>query len=262
MTQSHNHKMPALFLGHGSPMNAIEENEFTKSWELLGKSIPQPKAILSISAHWETTGSRVTAMESPRTIHDFGNFPKALFDIQYPAKGDPALAARIQSIVKESGVTLDHQWGLDHGSWGVLIKMYPDAHIPVLQLSLDKGLKPKDHYALGRELKPLRNDGILILGSGNIVHNLGQIASDPKVEPADWAVEFDESIKQFLIKGNHPGILNFESLGESARLSAPTPEHLLPLIYIIALQDKEERVTFPIERIVLKSISMRAVMIS
>ena len=262
MTQSHNHKMPALFLGHGSPMNVIEDNPFADIWEQLGKDIPRPRAIVSISAHWETPGIRVTAMENPRTIHDFGNFPQALFDIQYPAPGDPALAARIQSIVNKKEVTLDHQWGLDHGTWGVLIKMYPEADIPVLQLSLDRKLAPKDHYALGRELKSLRDEGILILGSGNIVHNLGQISMNPKEKSAPWAVEFDETIKQFLLKKNHQAILDFESLGAIARQSVPTPEHLLPLIYVIALQDPEESVTFPVEGIVAKSISMRSVLIS
>jgi 4,5-DOPA dioxygenase extradiol len=259
---THYHKMPALFLGHGSPMNVIEENPFATGWEQLGRSLPRPKAIVSISAHWQTVGTCVTAMEAPRTIHDFGNFPQALFDIQYPAKGDSALAARIQSTLNKTEVTLDHQWGLDHGTWGVLIKMYPDADIPVLQLSLNKELEPKDHYAIGRELKPLRDDGILIVGSGNIVHNLGQISMDPQEQPAPWAVEFDETIKQFLLKGDHQGVLDFESLGEIARLSAPTPEHLLPLFYVIALQDTKEGVTFPVEGLVAKSISMRSVMIS
>ena len=262
MTQSHNHKMPALFLGHGSSMNVIEKNRFADSWEQLGKSIPRPRAIVSISAHWETTGTRVTAVENPRTIHDFGNFPQALFDVQYPAKGDSDLAAKIQSIVNKAEIALDYKWGLDHGTWGVLTKMYPDASVPVIQLSLDKKLTPKEHYEIGMELKPLRDDGILILGSGNIVHNLGQISMDPQEKPAPWAVEFDETIKQFLLKGDHQGILDFESLGEISRLSAPTPEHLLPLMYIIALQDKKESVTFPIEGLVARSISMRAVMIS
>ena len=262
MAQSHNQKMPALFLGHGSPMNVIEENEFAKGWERLGKEISQPKAIVSISAHWETRGTHVTAMDNPPTIHDFGNFPQALFDIQYPAPGNPALAARIQSIVKTTDVRLTHEWGLDHGTWGVLTKMYPEADIPVLQLSLDKGMTPGDHYAVGRELRPLRDDGVLILGSGNIVHNLGQISMDPNIEPADWAVEFDETIEQLLLKGNHQGILDYESLGEMARMSAPTAEHFLPLLYVIALQDTNENVTFPVEGLVAKSISMRSVLIS
>jgi 4,5-DOPA dioxygenase extradiol len=262
MTQSHNHKMPEFFLGHGSPMNVIEENRFADSWEQLGKGIPRPRAIVSISAHWETTGTRVTVMENPRTVHDFGKFPQALFDVQYPAKGDPALAARIQSIIKKSEVILDYQWGLDHGTWGVLTKMYPDASVPVVQLSLDKGLTPQEHYEIAKELKPLRDEGILILGSGNIVHNLSQLSFDPMLKPAEWAVEFDERIKRFLLERNHRDIIDFESLGEFARLSAPTPEHLLPLMYIIALQDKEETVTFPVEGLVARSISMRAVMIS
>jgi len=262
MTPPHNHKMPALFLGHGSPMNVIEKNPFADRWEQLGKSMPRPRAIVSISAHWETTGTRVTAMENPRTIHDFGNFPQALFDIQYAAKGDPHLAEKIRSIVNKTEVTLDYKWGLDHGTWGVLIKMYPDASVPVVQLSLDKKLTPKEHYEIGKELKPLRDDGILVLGSGNMVHNLSQLSFDPKDNSADWAAEFDETIKQFLLKGNHQSILDFKSLGEIARLSAPTPEHLLPLIYIIALQDKEERVTFPVEGLVARGVSMRAVMIS
>ena len=262
MTQPHNQKMPALFLGHGSPMNVIEENSFTNSWEQLGKSIPRPRAIVLISAHWETLGTHVTAMEDPRTIHDFGNFPQALYDVQYPAKGEPDLAAKIRSIVKNTEVIPDHNWGLDHGTWGVLTKMYPDASVPVVQLSLDKRLAPRDHYEIGTELKPLRDDGILILGSGNIVHNLSQISFDPKESPADWTVEFDETIKQFLLERNHQSIIDFESLGEIARLSAPTPEHLLPLMYIIALQDKKEEVTFPVEGLVARSISMRAVMIS
>ena len=262
MTRSDNYKMPALFLGHGSPMNVIEDNPFATGWQQLGKRFPRPKAIVSVSAHWETAGTRVTAMEAPRTIHDFGNFPQALFDIRYPAKGDPVLAARIQSLIHTTEVTLDHQWGLDHGTWAVLIKMYPDADIPVLQLSLGKELTPKDHYGIGRELKPLRDEGILILGSGNIVHNLDQISMDPQVKPAPWAVEFDEAIRQFLIKGDHEGIIDFESLGEIARQSAPTPEHFLPLLYVIALQDAHESATFPVEGLVAKSISMRAVMIS
>ncbi|GJL78453.1 MAG: dioxygenase [Nitrospinaceae bacterium] len=256
-----NYKMPALFLGHGSPMYVIEENPFAKRWEILGKSLPRPKAILSISAHWETSGTFVTGMEHPRTIHDFGNFPQPLYDIQYPAKGNLELAERIQSLVTETEVGLDHKWGLDHGTWAVLIKMYPIADIPVLQLSLDRGLTPKDHYEIGRQLKPLRDEGVLILGSGNIVHNLSQMSFDPKDKPADWAVEFDEQIKQFLLKGDHQGIINYESLGEIARLSAPTSEHFIPLIYTVALQEKDERVTFPVEGMVPKGVSMRGVMV-
>lgn len=259
MNTSHDPKMPAIFLGHGSPMNVIEENKYSKGWELLGKSLPMPKTILSISAHWETRGTFVTAMEIPPTIHDFGNFPQALFDIQYPAKGDLALAKRIQSLVTRTRVNLDHSWGLDHGTWGLLARMYPEANIPVLQLSLDKALSPAEHYKIGKELKPLRDEGVLILGSGNIVHNLRYFSFNMEDEPLDWAVEFDKKIKQLLIKGDHQGIWEFETLGEIARLSAPTSEHFLPLIYIIALQGKNERVTFPVEGMVGKGISMRSV---
>ncbi len=255
-------KMPALFLGHGSPMNVIEDNPFTKKWELLGKSISRPKAILSISAHWETQGTRVTAVENPPTIHDFGNFPQALFDIQYPALGSLELARRIQSLVTSADVILDAQWGLDHGTWGLLTRMYPKADIPVVQLSLDRSLTPAGHYQIGKELKPLRDEGVLILASGNIVHNLRYFNPDPKAEPIGWAVEFDEAIKERLLKGDRQGILNYESLGEAARLANPTPEHFLPLIYIIALQEEDERITFPVEGLVGGGISMRGVMVA
>jgi 4,5-DOPA dioxygenase extradiol len=254
-------KMPALFLGHGSPMNVIEDNQFTKKWELLGKSISKPKAIVSISAHWETHGTRVTAMESPQTIHDFGNFPQALFDVQYPAQGNLELAKRIQSLITNAEVVLDFDWGLDHGTWGLLTRIYPEADIPVIQLSLSKTLTPAEHYEIAKKLKPLRDEGILILGSGNIVHNLHHY-NPTNDEPKPWAEEFDDKIKQYLLKGDHLGIINFESLGEIARLSNPTPEHFLPLIYIIALQEKDERVTFPVEGLVGSSASMRGVMIN
>jgi len=256
------HKMPALFLGHGSPMNVIENNLFTKSWEILGKSLPRPKSILSISAHWETRGTYVTAMESPPTLHDFGNFPQALFDFQYPAKGEPNLAKKIQSLVKKTAVGLDTQWGLDHGTWALLAKLYPDADIPVVQMSLDRTLTPLEHYEIGKELRPLRNEGVLILGSGNLVHNLNHLNYSQSEKSADWAIEFDEAIKELLLQGDHQSILEFETLGEIAKLSVPTPEHFLPLIYIIALQEKNEKIIFPVEGMTLGSISMRSVLIS
>ena len=255
-------KMPALFLGHGNPMNALESNLFSKTWKLLGKSIAQPKAILAISAHWETRGTSVTAMERPSTLHDFGNFPQALFDVQYPAKGDPPLAQKIQSLITQTPVKLDYDWGLDHGTWSLLTHMFPEANIPVLQLSLNRNLSSEDHYKIGQELKQLRDEGILILGSGNIVHNLSRMSSDPKDKPFDWAMEFDDKIKRLLLEGNHLGILGFESLGEIARMSVPTLEHFLPLIYIIALQEKDDRITFPTEGMDLKAISMRGAMLS
>lgn len=243
-------------------MNAIEKNQFSQSWESLGNQIGKPQAILSVSAHWETSGTWVTAMEHPRTIHDFGNFPQALFDMQYPAKGDPKLAKRIQSLVTNTPIGLDVQWGLDHGTWSVLTKMYPEADIPVLQLSLNTEATLRDHYAIGKELKLLRDEGVLILGSGNIVHNLNLASRAVDDEPEKWAVEFDETIKQFLIRHNHQGILDFENLGDMAHLSVPTLEHFLPLIYIIGMQEQHEQVTFPIEGIVGKAFSMRSAMIS
>ncbi len=255
-------KIPALFLGHGSPMNVIEDNKFSMSWEILGKSLPRPRAILAISAHWETQGTFVTAMEHPRTIHDFGNFPQALFDIQYPAKGNLELAGKIRSLITKADVKPDFKWGLDHGTWGLLARMYPKAEIPVLQLSLDRNLSIEEHYAIAKELRPLRNEGVLILGSGNIVHNLEHLSLNPNEKPPEWAIAFDETIKQYLLKSDHTGILQFESMGEIARLSVPTPEHYLPLVYIIALQDENEQITFPVDGIVSKGVSMRGVMIS
>ncbi len=255
-------KMPALFLGHGSPMNVIEENKYSKAWELLGKSLPRPKAVVCISAHWETRGTLVTAMELPRTIHDFSNFPQALYDIQYQAPGNTELANRIQSLIKTTEIGLDKDWGLDHGTWGLLFSMYPEANVPVLQLSLDKTKTPQEHYQIGKELKPLRDEGVLILGSGNIVHNLSHLSFNPNDEPYDWAMEFDEQIKQGLLNRDHLKIIEFKSMEKIAQLSAPTPEHFLPLIYIIALQEEEERVIFPVEGLVGKSVSMRGVLIA
>ncbi len=256
------HPMPALFLGHGNPMNAIETTRFSKTWELLGQRLSRPRAILSISAHWETQGTWVTAMDTPRTLHDFGNFPKALFDMQYPAKGDPELARQVQSLLAPHEVELDFNWGLDHGTWCLLSRMYPDAGIPVVQLSLNRGLTVQQHYEIGKQLAPLRKQEVLILGSGNIVHNLGAMSPAPGEKPYDWALAFDEAIKERLLAGDHPAILDYESLGEIARLSVPTPEHFLPLIYIAALQGDRETVMFPVEGMDLKAISMRSVQIS
>lgn len=262
MNLTSNKRMPALFLGHGSPMNVIEVNRYSNSWKILGRCLPEPWAVLSISAHWVTRGTRITASESPKTLHDFANFPKSLYDMEYPVPGSPALARRIQSLVTRTQVEADFNRGLDHGTWGLLEPMYPEADIPVLQLSLDAGLSPKAHYEIGRQLRPLRDEGVLILGSGNIVHNLGQLDPNPEADPADWALAFDDAIEKFLLEGDHTGILGYESLGEAARLSVPTPEHFLPLLYIIALQDKEERVTFPVEGIAHAGVSMRGVMVA
>jgi len=253
-------KLPALFVGHGSPMNAIEDNEFSRAWTQVGKAMPRPNAILCVSAHWETNGTQVTAMERPKTIHDFGGFPQELYEMQYPAPGSPELARLIQANVNKTQVRMDQDWGLDHGTWSVLCRMFPKADIPVIQLSLDHTQAPEYHYALGKELRSLRNKGILIVGSGNIVHNLRMIAwQDDK--PYDWAIEFDETIKQLIVSGDHDSITHYEKLGKAARLAVPTNEHYLPLLYILALQDKQEKVRFFADRMSLGSLSMRSVWI-
>ena len=247
-------KMPVLFVGHGSPMNAIEGNDFSRAWVEAGKSLPKPDAILCISAHWETAGTFVTAMERPKTIHDFYGFPQPLYEIEYPAPGSPELARLTQKTVQETHVRLDQAWGLDHGTWIVLHRMFPRADIPVVQLSLDRTQTPAFHYALGRELRGLRNKGVLIVGSGNIVHNLGIMAWQDQAY--DWAAEFDQTIKQLILSGDHHSIIRYQDLGEAARLSVPTNEHYLPLLYVLALQDKQEQIRFFTDRVTFGSVSM------
>ncbi len=259
MTADSGITMPALFVGHGSPTNAIEDNEFGRAWAALGRSLPRPKAILCISAHWETNGTWVTAMDQPRTIHDFQGFPQALFDMQYPAPGDPELALRIQKLVAGAELQLDLNWGLDHGTWSVLSKMYPEADFPVLQLSLDRSREPQYHYDLGRELRVLRNEGILILGSGNIVHNLRTVVWEDTAY--DWAVEFDETIRRLILAGDHAAIIDYPNLGPADRLSVPTNEHYLPLLYVLGAQGTEEQLQFFSDRVTLGSISMSSVQI-
>ena len=248
--------MPALFVGHGSPTNAIEDNEFSRAWADAGGSLPRPRAILCISAHWETVGTHVTAMEEPRTIHDFSGFPQALSEVQYPAPGSPGLARLAQEAVRQRPVRLDSEWGLDHGAWSVLCRMFPRANIPVVQLSLDRTAAPAVHYQLGRELRVLRKKGILIVGSGNIVHNLRVIAW--RDTAYDWALEFDEKMAQLIRSGDHDRIIRYETLGQAARLSVPTNEHYLPLLYVLAMQDKGDAIGFFAERVTLGSISMRS----
>lgn len=255
-------RMPALFLGHGSPMNVLEDNVYTRAWESLGKTLPRPKAILVVSAHWYTRGTAVTAMEHPRTIHDFGAFPQALFDKRYPAPGSPALAARIQDLLASVDVQADpSEWGFDHGSWGVLIKMYPDADIPVVQLSID-GTKPAEyHYQLGQQLAALRDEGVMIVASGNVVHNLRMVKWQGDAEPYPWA----ESFNQFVVdnlgwKGaakDHPLVNVMQQ--EGAALSNPTPEHYLPLLYLLGSWDGVEPITLPTQGIVMSSLSMLSV---
>jgi len=254
--------MPALFIGHGSPMNAIEETVYSAAWRDVAASIPRPTEILCISAHWETEGSCVTAMEQPRTIHDFYGFPDALYQVQYPAPGSRPLAARVRSLVKTTAVRPDDAnfWGLDHGAWSVLRRMYPAADIPTVQISLDRTQSPRFHYALGRELQALRGEGVLVVGSGNIVHNLRLLQWDA-AEPHPWAAEFDRLAGELILSGEHDRLVAYPDLGEAARLSIPTSEHYLPLLYILALQQPGEAVSFFAEGLTLGSISMRSVRI-
>jgi 4,5-DOPA dioxygenase extradiol len=240
-------RMPVIFFGHGSPMNTLARNQYTDAWRNLGASAPSPKAILAISAHWVTRGTAVTAMARPKTIHDFGGFPQALFDVQYPAPGDPRLAARVRDLLAPVEVHLDQSWGLDHGTWSVLVHAFPDAGIPVVQLSMD-GTKPaRYHYELGRRLAPLREEGVLIVGSGNVVHNLMLMRRDQGAPAFDWAKRFNEMVRAALATGNHAALIDFEHMGEDARLSVPTPEHYLPLLYIAALQAEGEAMVFYVD---------------
>lgn len=255
-------KMPVVFVGHGSPMNAIENNEYTKAWEKLAESIPKPKAIVSVSAHYTTRGTAVTAMEKPPTIHDFGGFPQALFDVEYPADGNPELAKLIKENVKKADIMLDNnEWGLDHGTWSVLRKMYPKADIPVIELSIDYFKPAQYHYELGKELAFLRDMGVLVFANGNIVHNLKEVDFYNMDNAYDWTKRFDEFIKDSIVSGNHHAVINYEKFGRDALLSVPTPEHYYPLLYILALQEKEDKVSFPVEGLMAGSLSMRSVLI-
>jgi len=257
-------KMPVLFLGHGSPMNAIEDNEFVEVWREIGISFPKPSAILCISAHWETRGTYVTAMENPPTIHDFGGFPEVLFNVQYPAPGSPALAKETKGIIKKTSVGLDDSWGLDHGCWSVIKHMYPNADVPVIQLSLDYYQTPQYHYDLARELAPLRTKGVLIVGSGNIVHNLGMVAWDKLNTDNygfDWAIEAKEKMKKFILAEDHKSLIDYKQQGKSFNLAVPTPEHFLPLLYALALKEEGENVTFFNDKTVAGSLAMTSLKI-
>ena len=249
--------MPVLFIGHGSPMNAIEDTEFSRAWAEVARSLPKPKAVLCVSAHWETEGTRVTAMEQPKTIHDFYGFPPALFEKRYPAPGSPDLARMAQKMMREAHVELDSEWGLDHGAWSVLCRMFPEADVPVVQLSLDQRKQPAFHYELGRELRGLRKKGVLIIGSGNIVHNLREMAWEDTAY--DWALEFDAQMKELILSGDHKAIIDYSKLGRSARLAVPTLEHYLPLLYVLGAQDEADGVAFFAEKVTLGSMSMRSV---
>jgi len=251
--------LPVLFLGHGSPMNAIDDNAFHRGWRDAAAALPKPRAILCVSAHWETPGVAVTASPQPPIIHDFYGFPQALFDVRYPAPGDPALAARVAALFAPEPVTLDPHRGLDHGAWGVLIAMYPDADIPVVQLSLDVSKSAAEHAALAAKLAPLRDEGVLILGSGDIVHNLRQFNfRDPR--PLDWAERFNAVAKAHITAGEHAALADIEALGPDAALAINSAEHYLPLLYVLALQRAGETVTFFNDEVV-GSISMTSVKI-
>ena len=235
--------MPVLFLGHGSPMNAIEDNEFVQGFKNISKEIEKPTAILVISAHWETRGTYVTAMENPGTIHDFGGFPQALFDVQYPAPGSPELATAVKEIIKGKEVHLDDKWGLDHGSWSVVKHMYPNADVPIIQMSIDYSMPASQHYALAKELATLRKKGVLIIGSGNNVHNLRMVSwkhLNTVGFAFDWAQEANEKMKEYILDRNHQPLIDFEKQGPAFQMAIPTPEHYLPMIYALALQEKNE----------------------
>ncbi len=251
--------MPVLFIGHGNPMNAIEDNEFSKGWAEVGKQLPRPTAILCISAHWLTRGTKVTAMEKPETIHDFGGFPQTLFDVQYPSPGSPAFASETKRLIKKTTVELDYEWGLDHGCWSVLNKMFPAADIPVYQLSIDYYQPPEYHYELAKELAELRKKGVLIFGSGNIVHNLGLVQWQDTA--FDWAIEFDTKISELISKGDHNSIIHYKDLGKAAQLSVPTNDHYLPLLYPLALQGENDSVSYFNVKNTMGSISMRSILI-
>jgi 4,5-DOPA dioxygenase extradiol len=255
--------MPAIFFGHGNPMNALTENAWTSRWAELGRSMPKPKAILCISAHWYIPAVAVTAMERPRTIHDFGGFPRELFEFQYPAAGSPDLAQRINELLGGDVLIDDRHWGLDHGTWSVLCHVFPDAVVPVVQLSISETEPAQFHYDLAKRLTPLRNEGVLVIGSGNLVHNLHTYAwGDAKREPFDWALRFERKARELITSGDHQPLIEYESLGKDALLSAPTPDHYLPLIYMLALQNQDDEVSFPVSGFDGGSVSMTTVMFS
>jgi 4,5-DOPA dioxygenase extradiol len=253
--------MPVAFLGHGSPMNTLERNAFTETWRQFGEAVPKPKAILMISAHWFTRGTHVTAMQQPETIHDFRGFPQALSDFQYPARGAPELARRVAQLLAPLDVGLDQQWGLDHGAWSVLAHVFPAANVPVVQLSIDRTQAPQWHYDLAKHLAPLRDEGVLIIGSGNVVHNLGIMNWREQNAAFDWAVRFNDLVRSHLTQPDHPALINYERLGEDARLSIPTAEHYLPLIYVIGTQTPEDKLDVLTDGIIGGSISMLSVVV-
>ena len=254
--------MPAIFFGHGNPLNALVRNEWTEGWAAVGAALPRPKAVLCVSAHWYLPGTSATAMESPRTIHDFGGFPRELYEVKYPAPGYPALAERVRELLAPVAVGLDYRWGLDHGTWSVLCHVLPGADVPVVQLSIDETEGPEFHYETAKRLAVLRDEGVLVMGSGNVVHNLHAYAwGRHAVEPFDWAVRFEERVRALLIARDDAPLVAYESLGRDALMSAPTPDHYLPLLYVIALRREGDEVSFPVEGFDGGSISMLTVRI-
>jgi len=254
--------MPVLFVGHGSPMNGIEDTSFSRRWTQMAKEIPTPKAVLVVSAHWFTKGTRITAMDFPKTIHDFGGFPKELFDVQYPAPGNPALAKETKALIHTAQVELDHDWGLDHGSWTIIRHMYPEANIPVLQLSIDYTKDPQYHYDLAKELYALRKKGVLIIGSGNMVHNLRMVAWDKLNDQEyayDWATKMNNRFKELIENGDHQPLIHYNSLGKEAQLAIPTPEHYLPLMYTLGLKGNKDTISFFNDKAVGGSLTMTSV---
>ncbi len=256
--------MPLLFLGHGSPMNAIEENQFVTGFREAGQQIEKPQAILCVSAHWETRGTFLTAMEHPPTIHDFGGFPPELYKVEYPAPGDPALAQQTKDLVKKTTIGLDDKWGLDHGAWTVIKHLYPAADVPIIQMSLDYTQPPEYHYELAKELAALRQKGVLIIGSGNMVHNLRLAAWDKLNEDSygyDWAIEASEKMKSCMLSGDHQPLINYRSQGKAFELAIPTPDHFLPLLYILALKGENEKLSLFNDKPVGGSLTMTSVKI-
>ncbi|GEO05156.1 dioxygenase [Adhaeribacter aerolatus] len=254
--------MPVLFVGHGSPMNGIEDNEFSRHWTKMAQEIPTPKAVLVVSAHWFSKGTKITAMDFPQTIHDFGGFPQALFDVQYPAPGNPALARETVALLQSAHVELDHDWGLDHGTWTIVRHMYPGADIPVLQLSIDYTKGPQYHFDLAKELYALRKKGVLIMGSGNMVHNLRMVAWDKLNQDAygyDWALQLNTKFKELIAGGDYTNLIHYDRLGPEARLAIPTPEHYLPLLYTLGLKGEKDAVSFFNDKAVAGSLTMTSV---
>ena len=256
-------RLPAVFFGHGNPLNALLRNEYTEGWRALGATLPKPNAILSVSAHWYIEDAAVTVSTAPRTIHDFGGFPRELYQVEYPAPGDPDLATRVQKLLAPIAVRFDERWGLDHGTWSVLCHAYPQADIPVVQLSIDETQAPSFHYEIGKRLAPLREQGVLIIGSGNLVHNLHAYAwGRHEVEPYQWAISFENRVRELILAEEHKALVDYEAkLGGEAMLAVPTPDHYLPVLYVLGTRTSSERVTFPVEGVDGGSVSMLAVQV-